>query len=316
MKTLYPSLHAYQHFSLAVDDMHELYIEECGNPDGIPIVFLHGGPGAGCESYHRRYFDPDSYRIILFDQRGCGRSTPHAELQNNTTQFLLNDLEQIREFLGIEQWALFGGSWGSTLALAYAQAYRNRVSGIIVRGIYFSSRQEIRWLYQRGTSLFFPEYWQDFLSLIPHEERDDLLQAYYKRLTGDDEVARIRAAKAWARWEGRTATLVPSDSLLDHFTDPHTALSLACIEAHYFVNNGFLEENQLLEQAATLTHIPGTIIHGRYDMLCPVDNAYRLHQAWPGSKLVIVEGSGHAGSEEGIISALIEATDSLIDTVK
>lgn len=311
MKQLYPSLHAYHHFMLAVDDIHELYVEECGNPDGIPIVFLHGGPGAGCESYHRRYFDPDRYRIILFDQRGCGRSTPHAELKHNTTQRLVDDLEKIRQTLDIDRWALFGGSWGSTLALAYAQTHTSRVTGLILRGIYFSTEKEIRWLYQEGTSLFYPDYWQDFLAPIPHSERNNLLQAYYNRLVGDDEIARIRAAKAWSKWEGRTATLTPRASLLDHFTDPHNALSIACIEAHYFINNGFLEDNQLLEQAPSLINIPGYIVHGRYDMLCPVDNAFKLHQAWPGSKLTIVEASGHAGSEEGIISELVQATDEL-----
>ncbi len=311
MKKLYPALHAYRNFMIAVDDTHELYVEECGNPDGIPIVFLHGGPGAGCESYHRRYFDPDRYRIILFDQRGCGRSIPHAELKDNTTWFLVDDLEKIRQHLGIEQWALFGGSWGSTLALAYAQTHTSKVAGLILRGIYFSTKREIDWLYQYGTSLFFPDYWQDFLAPIPHAERHDLLQAYYKRLTGNDEIGRIRAAKAWSKWEGRTATLTPSTKVLDHFTDPHSALSIARIETHYFVNNGFLKDDQLLRSASALINIPGYIIHGRYDMICPVDNAYRLHQAWSGSKLVIVEASGHAGSEQGIISELVQATDEL-----
>ncbi len=316
MKQLYSSLHSYHHFTLQVDDIHELYIEECGNPDGIPIVFLHGGPGAGCESYHRRFFDPDQYRIILFDQRGCGRSTPHAELENNTTQHLISDMEKIRQELNVEKWAVFGGSWGSTLALAYAQSYPEQVSGLIVRGIYFSTREEIQWFYQEGTSAFFPDYWQDFLAPIPPDEHSDLLQAYYKRLTGDDEIARIRAAKAWALWEGRTATLTPSDTTIDHFSDSHAALSIARIEAHYFVNNDFFDDSPLLDNVSTYGHIPGYIVHGRYDMICRVENAAKLHQVWRNSKLMIVEASGHAASEEGIISELVNATDELLTVLK
>jgi proline iminopeptidase len=316
MKQLYPALHAYHHFSLPVDDIHEIYIEECGNPDGIPVVFLHGGPGAGCESYHRRFFDPDGYRIILFDQRGCGRSTPHAELENNTTSHLISDMEQIRKKLGIDKWVLFGGSWGSTLALAYAQAHPDQVSGVIVRGIYFSTKKEIQWFYQQGTSAFFPDYCQDFLAPIPAEEHDDLLKAYYQRLTGSDEIARIRAAKAWSLWEGRTATLTLSESLMNHFSDPHSALSIARIEAHYFVHNGFMEDNQLLDNISTIGHIPCSIIHGRYDMICLPENAAKLHQKWRNSELTIVEASGHAASEEGIISELVKATDKLLALLK
>ncbi len=313
MKQLYPSLHAYRHFTLQVDDIHELYIEECGNPDGVPIVFLHGGPGAGCESYHRRFFDPDQYRIVLFDQRGCGRSTPHAELENNTTSLLISDMEQIREHLSIDKWAIFGGSWGSTLALAYAETYPERVAGMIVRGIFLSTHEEIQWFYQQGTNKVFPDYWQDFLAPIPRSEQDNLLQAYYQRLTGNDEIARIRAAKAWSKWEGRTATLQPSKSVIEHFTDSHAALSIARIEAHYFINNGFMEDNQLLDNAGQLAAIPGYIIHGRYDMICPLENAFKLHKAWLGTELVVVEGSGHAASEEGIISELVNATDKLLE---
>jgi len=315
MKQLYPSLHAYHHFTLQVDDIHEIYIEECGNPDGVPIVFLHGGPGAGCESYHRRFFDPDQYRIILFDQRGCGRSTPHAELENNTTPLLIDDMEQIRQHLAIDKWAVFGGSWGSTLALAYAEAHPSQVSGLIVRGIFFSTREDIQWFYQQGANKIFPDYWQDFLAPIPHSEHDDLLKAYHQRLTGSDEIAQIRAAKAWSKWEGRTATLQPSESVLKHFTDPHSALSIARIEAHYFINDGFMDDNHILNNAGNLAAIPGTIVHGRYDMICPLENAFKLHKAWLGAELVVVEGTGHAASEEGIISALVNATDKLLEQI-
>ncbi len=315
MKQLYPSLHAYRHFTLQVDDIHEIYVEECGNPDGVPIVFLHGGPGAGCESYHRRFFNPDQYRIILFDQRGCGRSTPHAELENNTTPLLIEDMEKIRQHLSIEKWAVFGGSWGSTLALAYAETHPSQVSGLIVRGIFFGSQEELRWFYQQGASKIFPDYWQEFLAPIPRSEQDNLLKAYYQRLTGDDEIARIRAAKAWSKWEGRTATLHPSKAVLDHFTDSHAALSIARIEAHYFMHNSFMHENQILDNIGELAAIPGYIVHGRYDMICPLENAFKLHKAWLSAELVVVEGSGHAASEEGIISELVNATDKLLEHI-
>lgn len=315
MRQLYPSLHPYKHFTLQVDDIHELYIEECGNPDGKPIVFLHGGPGAGCESYHRRFFNPDAYRIILFDQRGCGRSTPHAELKGNTTQDMIADMEQIRERLGLEKWALFGGSWGSTLALAYAESYPGRVSGMIVRGIFFCTDDEIKWFYQQGASKIFPDYWQEYLAPIPEEEHGDLLKAYHERLTGDDEIARIRAAKAWSKWEGSTATLLPSKEVVEHFTDPHTALSVACIESHYFINKGFLEDGQLLQNAHVLSQIPGAIVHGRYDMICPLENAFKLHRSWLDSDLLVVDAAGHAASEQGIVSALVDATDRLLGAI-
>lgn len=312
MPYLYPPIHEYTHYFLDADDTHSLYVEECGNPEGVPVVFLHGGPGAGCEEYHRRFFDPEGYRIILFDQRGCGRSTPHSVLQNNTTQHLIEDLETLRQHLGIKQWALFGGSWGSTLALAYAETYPEYVSGLIVRGIFLCTPKELEWLYQDGASRVYPDYWDDFLKPIPESERDDLLKAYYQLLTGEDEIAKMRSAKAWATWEGRTATLQPNDDLMAHFTDPHTALSVARIETHYFMHNGFLEEDQLLKNANKLRGIPGYIIQGRYDMICPMEQAYRLHQAWPEAGFSVVASAGHAASEEGIISALVTATNSLL----
>ncbi|CAA6819155.1 MAG: Proline iminopeptidase (EC [uncultured Thiotrichaceae bacterium] len=312
MPYLYPQIHEYTHYFLDVDDTHKLYVEECGNPEGVPIVFLHGGPGAGCEAYHRCFFDPEAYRIILFDQRGCGRSTPHSELNNNTTQHLVGDLEKIRQHLGLQQWALFGGSWGSTLALAYAETYPEYVSGLIVRGIFLCTPKELEWLYQDGASRVYPDYWDDFLEPIPEDERDDLLKAYYQLLTGEDEIAKMRSAKAWSTWEGRTATLLPNEDLMAHFTDPHTALSVARIETHYFINEGFLEEGQLLKNADKLRGIPGYIIQGRYDMICPMEQAYRLHQAWPEANFAVVANAGHAASEEGIISALVSATNSLL----
>ncbi|MCK5903071.1 MAG: prolyl aminopeptidase [Cocleimonas sp.] len=312
MSELFPPIHENRHFYLPVDDLHNIYVEECGEATGVPIIFLHGGPGAGCESYHRQLFDPEKYRIILFDQRGCGRSKPHAELRQNTTQHLIQDMEKIRKYFGIDQWVVAGGSWGSTLALAYAEAYPDKVSGMILRGIYFSGKKEIDWFYQHGASQFYPDYWQDFIAPIPEEERDDLLSAYYRRLTGNNEIARMQAAKAWSLWEARTATLRPHKSLLDHFSNPHTALGLATLEAHYFMNRGFLEEDQLIQHADKLKDIPCYIIHGRYDMICPVAQAYALHQALPLSELFIVQEAGHAACETGITAALIEASKKII----
>ena len=309
MTQLYPHIHPYASHRLEVDTVHTLYVEECGSQTGIPVLFVHGGPGAGCESYHRRFFDPQRYRIILFDQRGCGRSTPHAELRENRTSRLISDMETIREHMGIDQWLLFGGSWGSTLSLAYAQAHPDRVAGLILRGIFLCREREIQWFYQEGASRIFPDYWQDFIAPIPKQERGDLLNAYYKRLTGPDEVARMAAAKAWSLWEGKTASLLPDEQVIDHFGDPHTAMSLARIEAHYFVNDAFLRPNQLLEDADRLAGIPGVIVQGRYDLICPMESAWELHQAWPDSELVVVPDAGHSAAEQGITRALVEATD-------
>jgi proline iminopeptidase len=309
MHILYPDIEPYVQHTLAVEPPHTLHIEECGNPSGIPVVFIHGGPGAGCEAYHRRFFDPQRYRIILFDQRGCGRSTPHASLENNTTQALVADMEAIREHLKIERWLLFGGSWGSTLSLVYAESHPERVLGLVVRGIFLCREQEIQWFYQQGASRLFPDYWQDYLAPIPESERDDLLAAYHRRLTGEDEMARMAAAKAWSLWEGKTATLKPSESVIDHFAAPFTALSLARIECHYFVNDSFLESNQILRDAGRLQGIPGVIVHGRYDVICPIESAWQLSRAWPEARLKIIGDAGHAASEPGIINALVQATD-------
>jgi len=316
MNDLFPPIKINHSFYLSADNDHEIYVEECGNPEGHAVIFLHGGPGAGCEPYHRQLFDPEKYRIILFDQRGCGRSKPHASLIANTTDHLIGDMEMIREKLGVSQWVVAGGSWGSTLALAYAQAHPNAVLGLIVRGIFLSTPKEIRWFYQEGASEFYPDYWKDYLQPIPEEEHDDLVSAYHKRLTGDNEIARMGAAKAWALWEARTASLQPKSSLLNHFGDPKTALSVARIEAHYFVNNGFFEPDQLLNNMDRLENIPGFIIHGRYDMICTIKQAFDLHERWPNSELFVVQNAGHSAGEQGITSALIKASNDMLKILK
>ena len=308
MYKLFPEITPHASHRLAVDPPHSLYIEECGNPDGLPVLYIHGGPGAGCEEYHRRFFDPEIYRIILFDQRGAGRSTPHASLENNTTQHLVADMEAIRNYLKIHNWLLFGGSWGSTLSLVYAETHPERVLGLILRGIFLCRAWEIRWFYQEGANLVFPDHWQEFIAHIPENERHDLLQAHYRRLTGDDEIARLASAKAWSLWEGHAATLKDNKSVVDFFGSTHTALSLARIEAHYFVNNTFLKPNQILRDAHRLKSIPGVIVHGRYDMVCPVQNAWDLHRAWPESEFHIIPEVGHSASEPGIVHALVKAT--------
>ena len=308
MLTLYAEIHPYVSHTVAVELPHKLHVEECGNPHGIPVLFVHGGPGAGCEDYHRRFFDPDRYRIILFDQRGCGRSSPHAELQGNTTQALVSDMETIREHLGIDKWLLFGGSWGSTLSLVYAETHPERVSGMILRGIFLCRPQEIQWFYQQGAGRLFPDFWEDYLAPIPAGERDDMVSAYYRRLTGDNEMERMAAAKAWSLWEGCTSTLKPSEAVVDHFANPYTALSLARIECHYFMHDTFLEPDQILRDAERLKGIPGVIVHGRYDVVCPLDNAWQLHQRWPDAELKIIPDAGHSASEPGTVDALVQAT--------
>lgn len=313
MADLYPAIEPYVNHSFGADPPHTLHVEECGNPRGIPVVFLHGGPGSGCEPYHRRFFNPDKYRIVLFDQRGCGRSSPHAELQGNTTQALVADMELIRARLGIERWLVFGGSWGSTLGLVYAETHPERVLGLVLRGIFLCRPREIQWFYQEGAARIFPDYWQDYLKLIPEAQHDDLLSAFYRRLTSDNEVERMAAAKAWSLWEGRCATLTPSQSVVDHFSDPFTALSLARIECHYFVNNSFLEDNQILRDAKRLQGLPGIIVHGRYDMVCPMESAWELHAAWPEAELQIIDAAGHSANEPGILNALVDATDRMAE---
>lgn len=316
MSTLYPAIKPYVTHSLKVDSPHVLHAEECGNPKGIPIVFIHGGPGSGYEAAHRTFFNPELYRIILFDQRGCGKSAPHAELEDNNTQTLVADLETIRTHLNIEKWALFGGSWGSTLALVYAQTHPEKVLGLIVRGIFLCRPKEIEWFYQEGASRLFPDYWQDFIAPIPEAERHNLLQAYYQRLTGTDEMARMACAKAWSIWEGRTATLLGNKAVEDHFSDPFVALSLARIECHYFINNSFLQPNQIIDNAHRLKEIPGIIVQGRYDVICPMESAWELHQAWPEAEFNIIPDAGHSAFEPGISDALVKATDALAEKLK
>ncbi|MCZ6566111.1 MAG: prolyl aminopeptidase [Gammaproteobacteria bacterium] len=305
---LYPSIEPYHEFQLKVDELHTVWIEECGNPHGLPVVFLHGGPGAACEAFQRRFFDPKYYRIILFDQRGCGRSTPHAELRNNTTQDLVADIERIRNYLNIEKWLVFGGSWGSTLALAYAQAHANRVTGLILRGVFLCRSRDIQWFYQDGASYIYPDLWQHYIQVIPEEERDDLLAAFYKRLICDDEEIQIEAARAWSIWEGSTSNLITKPAVLNYFSNDAIALSLARIECHYFNNDSFLRKEQLLKDAYKLENIPGVIVHGRYDVVCPIEQAFALHQAWPSAEFIIAQQSGHSATEPEIVDALIRAT--------
>lgn len=309
--TLFPELKPYRRHSLKVSNLHELYLDEAGNPDGIPILFVHGGPGGACDGNSRRFYDPELYRIVTFDQRGCGRSTPHGELRENDTGELIADMEKIRTHLGIEQWVLFGGSWGSTLSLLYAQAHPQRVITLVLRGIFLCRQRDLDWVYRDGTNRVFADGWEDFLKPIPEGERHRLLEAYYERLTGDDELARMGAAKAWATWEASCATLRLDPAGVARFTSPHRALALARIEAHYFVNKGFIAENQILDNMERLADIPGHIIHGRYDVLCPLDNATTLHRHWPGSELLIVREAGHSASEPAITDCLIKATDEI-----
>jgi len=309
MQLLYPDIHPYKEHRLSVSDGHQIYLEESGNPQGIPVLFVHGGPGGGTTAKHRSYFNPEKYRIILFDQRGCGRSTPHARLEGNNSASLIEDMEQIRELLNVEQWLLFGGSWGSTLSLLYAQAHPTRVSQMILRGIFLARQQDIDWLVQQGASKIFPDHWQDFIAPIEPELRADMLNSYYSALTSKDELKRLAAARAWSLWEGRCSTLEPSPDVVEHYTDPHLALSMARLEAHYFVNHCFIEENQILQQAERISHIPTTIVHGRYDMVCPAEQAYSLYQALPNSELHWVRNAGHSGFEPGIVDNLVRATD-------
>jgi proline iminopeptidase len=311
MQVLYPDIKPYKEHSIIVDMPHRLYVEECGNPKGIPVVFLHGGPGAGCEPFHRRFFDPEKYRIVLFDQRGCGRSTPHASLKNNCTQDLVNDIETIRELLGIERWVLFGGSWGSTLALLYAQAHPERVSGMILRGIFLCRQKDMDWFYKDGANRIFPDQWLELLRPVRENMRHDILAAYSTLLSSENELQRMAAAKAWAAWEGGCATLRPNHSVMGHFADGHTALSLSKIEVHYFVNKAFIEENQIIDNMHKIENIPGIIVHGRYDMICPMDQALELHHHWLNSELSIIRDAGHSSMEPGTVNALIKATDEM-----
>ena len=309
LRTLYPEIDAYETGFLDTGDGHQVYWERSGTRGAKPAVFLHGGPGGGFSPAHRRLFDPKLYDVLLFDQRGCGRSTPNASLDNNTTWDLVADIEKLREMVGVDKWQVFGGSWGSTLALAYAEKHPERVSELVVRGIYTLTRAELEWYYQFGVSEMFPDRWERFLAPIPEAERGDMMAAYRKRLVGADREAQVEAAIAWSTWEGQTITLLPEPTTSDKFGEVDFAIAFARIENHYFVHAGWLDEGQLLRDAGRLKDIPGTIVHGRYDMPCPARYAWQLHKAWPKADFRLIEGAGHAYSEPGILDALIEATD-------
>src|SRR5512134_2441865 len=310
LRTLYPAIKPYKTGMLRVSDTHEIYWEECGNPKGKPAVFVHGGPGAGADARSRRFFDPRRYRIVVFDQRGCGRSRPHASLEDNTTWHLVADMEALREFLGIERWLVFGGSWGSTLSLAYAQAHPKRVTELVLRGIFMLRDWEIHWFYQHGAGALFPDHWENYLKAIPRAEHGDLVTALYKRLTSRSRAVQLKAAKAWAEWEAATSYLLINEQNIASWNADDFAIAVARIECHYFVNQGFFErEDQLLRGVKRIRHIPGVIVQGRYDVVCPMRSAWDLHKAWPEAKLVVVGDAGHSMTEPGIRSALIEETE-------
>ena len=307
---LYPAIAPWREGFLAVSDVHRLYFEECGNPKGKPVVFLHGGPGGSTSPKHRQFFDPRHYRIVLFDQRGCGQSTPHASLDANTTWDLVNDIERLREHLGIERWQVFGGSWGSTLALAYAQRHPERVTVLVLRGIFLLRRQEIDWFYQRGASAIFPDAWAEYVDHIAEPERRDFVAAYHRRLTSADPAVRLAAARRWSGWEGATSKLVPDSALVSQMAEDATALAMARIECHFFVNRGWLDsEDQLLRGVPAIRHIPAVIVQGRYDVVCPLESAWALHAAWPEADFVITPDAGHSAFEAANSRALVAATD-------
>ncbi len=310
LRTLYPAIEPYNTGRLRVSSEHELYFEECGNPQGKPALFVHGGPGAGCDDRARCFFDPDAYRIILFDQRGCGRSRPRASLVDNTTWHLVADMEALRTHLGIERWLVFGGSWGSTLGLAYAQAHPARVSELVLRGIFMLSQFELRWFYQEGANALFPERWEHYIAAIPPAERSDLIQAFHRRLTSGERSAMVAAARAWSSWEAATSYLHVNEDNLQKWGEEEFAICVARIECHYFVNRGFLDtEDQLLRNVSRIRHLPGVIVQGRYDVVCPMRTAWSLHQAWPEAEFRVVADAGHSAFEAGNTHELVSATD-------
>ncbi|HEY6509015.1 MAG TPA: prolyl aminopeptidase [Vicinamibacterales bacterium] len=307
---MYPPIEPRVTGRLKVSDVHDLYWEESGNPAGKPVVFLHGGPGGGTSAKQRRFFDPNRYRIVLFDQRGCGQSTPHASLEANGTWELVADIEKLREHLGIARWQVFGGSWGSTLALAYAQKHPDRVTELVLRGIFLLRKREIDWFYQHGASVMFPDTWEPYWNHIPEAERGDMVAAYHRRLTSDDATVRTEAARQWSVWEGNTSKLLPDAEMTAHYDEEAVALAMARIECHYFMNRGFLEtDDQLLRDVGRIRHIPATIVQGRYDVVCPIDSAWALHRAWPEADFVVSPDSGHSAFENGNSRALVAATD-------
>jgi proline iminopeptidase len=312
MRALYPPIEPYRTHRVAVDGGHDLHVEESGRPDGLPAVFVHGGPGGGTSPRQRRFFDPGAYRIVLFDQRGCGKSLPFSSLERNTTQDLVADMEVIRERLGIERWVVFGGSWGSTLSLAYAEAHPERVLALALRGIFLLRPSEIRWFYQDGAGELFPDAWEAYIEPIPETERGDLVAAYHRRLTGDDPEERARAARAWSIWEATTSYLAPNAEAVAQAADPAEADAMARIEAHYFVNGGFFSHpDELLDGVDRIRHIPATIVQGRYDVVCPMRTAWDLHRRWPEAGFHVVGNAGHSAFEPGITDRLVAATDAI-----
>lgn len=310
MRELYPEIEPHQQGYLKVSSVHEIYYEQSGNPDGTPVVFVHGGPGGGTEPFQRRFFDPAAYRIVLFDQRGAGKSRPAASLEDNTTWHLVSDMERLREELGIERWVVFGGSWGSTLGLAYAETHPERVRGLILRGIFLVRPKEIAWFYQEGASFIYPDAWEAYLEPIPPEERGDLVSAYYRRLTSPDATVRARAARAWSVWEGSTSKLRPDPKLIARFGGDAFAETFARIECHYFAHGSFLRRpDQLLDDVERIRHIPGVIVQGRYDVVCPMVSAWDLHHHWPEAEFHVVPDAGHSAMESGTVDRLVQATD-------
>jgi proline iminopeptidase len=310
MSHLYQAIEPYHTEHLAVSDLHTIYLECCGNPQGQSVIFLHGGPGGGIQDSYRQYFDPEKWNIILFDQRGCGKSTPFAELKGNTTWDLVEDIEKIRKHLGIKTWSVFGGSWGSTLALSYGQTYPESVDAFFLRGIFMLRHKELQWFYQEGASKIFPDAWESYLAPIPEAERENLLKAYYERLTSEDKNVRMEAAKAWSVWEAATSKLIQDPDLMNDFAGDEFSLAFARIECHFFNNKGFFDhEEQLLDNVNKIKHIPAIIVQGRYDVVCPTESAWELHKAWPEAEFKIIDDAGHSLSEKGIGKALVEATD-------
>lgn len=309
-RKLYDPIEPYDSGYLKVSELHEIYYEQCGNPKGKPVVFLHGGPGGGIVTEYRQFHDPAAYRIVLFDQRGSGKSRPHASLEDNTTWDLVADIEKLRDHLKIDKWQVFGGSWGSTLALAYAEKHPDRATELVLRGIFLCRPQEIKWFYQEGTSWLFPDVWEEYVKVIPEAERDDMVSAYYRRLTSDNEQEKIAAARAWSIWEGSTSKLFFDHDSIEKFADTTFALAFARIECHYFMNNCFFPtDNYLIENVGKIRHIPGVIVQGRYDVVCPVRSAWDLHRAWPEAELHITSDAGHSIMEPGNSTALLDATD-------
>lgn len=307
---LYPEIEPYSTATLKVSALHTLYFEECGNPKGKPVVFIHGGPGGQISGKERRFFNPELYRIILFDQRGCGKSTPYASLEENTTWDLVSDIEKLREHLKIDRWQVFGGSWGSTLSLSYAVTHPERVTELVLRGIFLLRRKELEFFYQEGASWIFPEEWEKYLAIIPESERHDLIAAYHRRIMSSDPKIATQAQRAWSTWEGSTSKLIPAADFISRYSDDTFALAFARIESHYFQNRAFFPEDDfLLKNVHKIHSIPGTIVQGRYDVVCPAKSAWDLHRAWPKSKLIIIPDAGHSLTEPGISKALTDACD-------